>query len=104
MSEYKFVPSEVLMSSGHQEEDLALKSPVIIDTVGLRVLMSLKAAHSLTKMSQIYACVGLGNGKLHTLSSFYCYHSFLRQELLSNMVKCTPLNQTNRHRIYSTIL
>ena len=91
------------MSSGHQEEDLALKSPVIIDTVGLRVLMSLKAAHSLIKMSQIHACFGLGSGKLHT-SSFYCYHSFLRQELLSNMVKCTPLNQTNRHRIYSTIL
>ena len=43
VSEYKFVPSEVLMSSDHQEEDLALKSPVIIDTVGLRVLMSLNS-------------------------------------------------------------
>ena len=49
MSEYKFVPSEVLMSSDHQEEDLALKSPVIIDTVGLRVLMSLKSCSKFNK-------------------------------------------------------
>ena len=43
MSEHKFVPSEILMSSDHQEEYFALKSSVIIGTVGLRVLMSLKS-------------------------------------------------------------
>ena len=49
MSEYKFVPSEILMSSDHQEEDLTLKLPVIIDTVGLRVLMSLKSCSRFNK-------------------------------------------------------
>ena len=48
-SEYKFVSSKVLMSLDHQEEDLALKSPVIIDTVGLRALMSLKIASKFNK-------------------------------------------------------
>ena len=43
------VPSEILTSSDHQEEDLALKSPVIIDTVGLRVLMSLKSCSKFNK-------------------------------------------------------
>ena len=41
VSEYNFVPSEVLISSDYQDEDLALKSPVITDTVGLHLLMSL---------------------------------------------------------------
>ena len=41
VSENKFVPSE--------EEDLALKSPVIIDTVGLHVLMSLKSCSEFSK-------------------------------------------------------
>ena len=35
VSEYNFVTSEVLIVSDHQDEDLALKSPVITDTVGL---------------------------------------------------------------------
>ena len=39
--EHNFVPSEVLISSDYQDEDLALKSPVITDTVGLHLLMSL---------------------------------------------------------------
>ena len=43
------VPSEILTSSDHQEEDLALKSPVIIDTGGLRVLMSLKSCLKFNK-------------------------------------------------------
>ena len=49
VSEYKFVPSEVVMSSDHQEEDLALRSPVIIDTVGLSVLMSLNSCSKFNK-------------------------------------------------------
>ena len=38
-----FVPSEVLISSDYQDEDLSLKSPVITDTVSLHLLMSLKS-------------------------------------------------------------
>ena len=49
MSEYKFVSSKVLMSPDHQEENLALKPPVIIDTVGLRVLMSLNSCSKFNK-------------------------------------------------------
>ena len=49
VSEYKFVLSKVLMSSDHQEEDLALKSSVIIDTVGLPVLVSLKSCSKFNK-------------------------------------------------------
>ena len=37
-------------------------------------------------MNQIHDCFGLGNGKLQGLASFYDYYSFLREELLSNMV------------------
>ena len=40
MSENNFKPSVVLMSLGHQVDDLALKSPVIIDKYGLHVFMS----------------------------------------------------------------
>ena len=43
MNQYKCVPSEVSITSDHQEEDLALKSPVIIDIVGLRLLRLLKS-------------------------------------------------------------
>ena len=42
VSKFNFVPSEVLISSDHQDKDFALKSPVITDTVGLHLLMSLK--------------------------------------------------------------
>ena len=42
VSEYNFVTSEVLISSDHQDEDLALKSLAITDTIGLHLLMSLK--------------------------------------------------------------
>ena len=41
LSEYNYVPSEVLIYSDHQDEGLALKSPVITDTVGLHLLLSL---------------------------------------------------------------
>ena len=40
--ENSFVPSAVLISLGHQEEDLALKSPVITDKNGLRLFISIK--------------------------------------------------------------
>ena len=49
VSEYNFVPSEVLISSDHQDEDLALKSLVIADTVGLHLLMSLKSGSRFDK-------------------------------------------------------
>ena len=49
VSIYKFVPSEVLMSSDYQEEDIALKLPVIIDTVGLCILMLLKSCSKFNK-------------------------------------------------------
>ena len=39
---YNFVPSEVLISSDHQDEDLAFKWPAITDTVSLYLLMSLR--------------------------------------------------------------
>ena len=44
-----FDPSLVLMSLGYDEEDLTLKSPVITDQDGLRLLMSLKRFLKLDK-------------------------------------------------------
>ena len=86
VSEYKFVRSKALMSSDHQEEDLALNLPVIIDTFGLRVLMSLKSCSKFNRNESNSRCYGLVSGKLQTLPSFYYFHSFLRQDLYSNMV------------------
>ena len=37
------------MSSDHQGNDLALKLPIILDTVGLRVLMLLKSCSKFNK-------------------------------------------------------
>ena len=39
VSENKFDPSVVMMSLHYQEEELALKSPVIADKEGLRLFM-----------------------------------------------------------------
>ena len=77
VSEYKFVLSKVLMSSDHQEEDLALKSPVIIDTVGLPVLISLKSCSKFNKNEWNSRAVNY-----RALSSFYYYHSFLIEDFL----------------------
>ena len=63
MREYQCVLSKVLISSDHQEEDLALKSHIIIDRVGLRVLMALKNCSKFNKMSEIHDCFSLGSGK-----------------------------------------
>ena len=49
VNEYNFVPSEVLISLDHQDEDLTLKSPGFTDTVDLRLLMSLKSCSKLEK-------------------------------------------------------
>ena len=44
-----FAPSEVLIFSDYQEEDLSLKSPVITDTASLHLLMSLKSCSRFDK-------------------------------------------------------
>ena len=49
VSEYNFVSSEVLISSDHQDEDLALNSTVITDTVRLHSLKSLKSCSRFDK-------------------------------------------------------
>ena len=49
MSENNFHPSVALMSLNHQWENLALKSPVIIDKDGLRLLISFNSFWKLIK-------------------------------------------------------
>ena len=45
-NENNFNPSVVMMSLDHQEEDLAITSPVITHKDGLHLLMSLKSYHN----------------------------------------------------------
>ena len=68
VSEYNFVSSEVLVSPDHQDEGLALKSPVITGTVGLHLFMSFK---SCSRFDKIWNYFGLGSDKLQILLSFY---------------------------------
>ena len=49
VSKYNFVTSEIVISSGHQDEDLTLKSPVITDAVSLLLLISLKSCSRFDK-------------------------------------------------------
>ena len=84
VSEYNFVTSEVLISSDHQGKDLALKSPVITDTVGLHLIMSLKSCSEFDKnesnLNSNY--FGLESDRLQKLLSFYYCQSFLKTVLL----------------------
>ena len=70
-----FSPSEVLISSDHQHDVLALKSPVITDKCS-------KVSQHFIEMNQIHYYFGWENGKLRTLSPFYYYNSFLKVMLL----------------------
>ena len=67
MSENSFKPSGVSMSLDHQFEDLALKSPVIIDKYGLRLFMSHKSRSRFDKNKLNSLFFHLGNDKLQRL-------------------------------------
>ena len=55
-----FDPSVVLISLGHQDWDLALKSPEIIDNAGLRLFMSLNSFWRLDKNQSSLLLLWLG--------------------------------------------
>ena len=65
-SENSFYPSLVLISSDHQGQDLALKSPVITDKDGLRLFMSLKSCSKLDINEPKLLLFWLENDKLQT--------------------------------------
>ena len=58
VNESNFSPSEALMSSDHQHDVLALKSPVITDKNGLFFFMSLKSSQHFSEINQIHDYVG----------------------------------------------
>ena len=58
VNESNFSPSEVLMSSDHQHDVLALKSPVITDKNGLIFLSRSKASQRFSEMNQIHYYFG----------------------------------------------
>ena len=82
------VPSEILTSSDHQEEDLALKSPVIIDTGGLRVLMSLKSCSKFNKNESNSRLFWLGERQITDTIIFL---------LLSFVSKTRPSSKYGKH-------
>ena len=75
------VPPVVLVSLDHQEDDLALISPVITDKYSLRFFISIISFSKLDKNKSNSSLFCYGIGKLLMQSLFCCCDSFLKEAL-----------------------